>query len=259
MNTNLNGKIVLVTGGAGNIGAVSSKSFAKQGSKVIIHYNKSKENAEKIATDIKGTAMGADLTNSTESKELFSKIIKKEGRIDVCISNAGNYPKEFAPIWEIEEERWNHTISTNLSLTYNTAREFLKHASETKKGALILIGSTAGIYGEAGHADYAAAKGAITSGLLKTLKNDAAQIGNEVRVNAVAPGWTVSEKRLEKGLDQKRVDRIISTMSLKKLATPEDVANSIIILASDSLSGHTTGQVVEIAGGMEGRLITGTR
>ena len=146
-----------------------------------------------------------------------------------------------------------------MSLTYNTAREFLKHASETKKGALILIGSTAGIYGEAGHADYAAAKGAITSGLLKTLKNDAAQIGDEVRVNAVAPGWTVSEKRLEKGLDQKRVDRIVSTMSLKKLAKPEDVANSAIILASDLISGHITGQVVEIAGGMEGRLVAGTK
>ena len=180
-------------------------------------------------------------------------------QIDVCVANAGNYPKGFAPLWEIESDRWNNTVTTNLSLTYNTARDFLKHASETKKGSLVLIGSTAGIYGEAGHADYAAAKGAITSGLLRTLKNDAAQIGNGVRVNAIAPGWTVSQKRIDEGLDQKRVDRIVSTMSLKKLAKPEDVANSTVILASDSLSGHITGQVIEIAGGMEGRLVAGTK
>ena len=164
MNTELNGKVVLVTGGAGGIGSVISKSFAEQGAKVIVHYNSSKDNAEKIAKEIGGVSMNADLTDSAQSKELFNNIIEKEGKIDVCVANAGNYPKEFAPLWEIESDRWENTVSTNLSLTYNTAREFLKHASETKKGSLVLIGSTAGIYGEAGHADYAAAKGAITSG-----------------------------------------------------------------------------------------------
>ncbi|MFL2926944.1 MAG: SDR family NAD(P)-dependent oxidoreductase, partial [Candidatus Poseidoniales archaeon] len=217
------------------------------------------ENAEKISKEIDGLAVNADLTDSKQTKELFKHIIEKEGKIDVCIANAGKYPKDYAPLWEIESSRWDNTISTNLSLTYNTSRYFLKHVAQTKNGALVLIGSTAGIYGEAGHADYAAAKGAITSGLLRTLKNDAAQIGNGVRVNAIAPGWTVSQKRIDEGIDQSRVKRITSTMSLKKLARPEDVANSAIMLASDSLSGHITGQVIEIAGGMEGRLVTGTK
>ena len=259
MNADLEDKVVLVTGGAGGIGSVISKSFAKQGARVIVHYNHSKDNAEKISTEIDGLAVNADLTNSEQTKELFKNIIEKEGKIDICIANAGKYPKNYAPLWEIKSDRWENTISTNLSLTYNTSRYFLKHASETKKGSLVLIGSTAGIYGEAGHADYAAAKGAITSGLLRTLKNDAAQIGDGVRVNAIAPGWTVSQKRIDEGVDQKRVERITSTMSLKKLAKPEDVANSAIMLASDSLSGHITGQVIEIAGGMEGRLVTGTK
>ena len=259
MNSELNGKIALVTGGAGGIGSVISKSFAAQGARVVIHYNGSKKNAELIAKEINGFAVYADLTDSKQSKELFDHIITREGKIDICIANAGKYPKDYAPLWEIDDNRWNDTLSTNLSLTYNTSRYFLKHASETKKGSLVLIGSTAGIYGEAGHADYAAAKGAITSGLLRTLKNDAAQIGNGVRVNAIAPGWTVSQKRIDEGLDQKRVERITSTMSLKKLAKPEDVANSAIMLASDSLSGHITGQVIEIAGGMEGRIVAGTK
>ena len=259
MNADLEHKVVLVTGGAGGIGSVISKSFAKQGARVIVHYNHSKDNAEKISTEINGLAVNADLTNSEQTKELFKNIIEKEGKIDICIANAGKYPKNYAPLWEIESDRWENTISTNLSLDFNTSKYFLKHVSETKKGSLVLIGSTAGIYGEAGHADYAAAKGAITSGLLRTLKNDAAQIGDGVRVNAIAPGWTVSQKRIDEGVDQKRVERITSTMSLKKLAKPEDVANSAIMLASDSLSGHITGQVIEIAGGMEGRLVTGTK
>ena len=259
MNSDLEGKVVLVTGGAGGIGSVISKSFAEQGAKVIIHYNNSKENAEKISKEINGFAVNADLTDSKQTKELFNRIIQKEGKIDICIANAGKYPKDYAPLWEIESDRWNNTVSTNLSLTYNTSRYFLKHAAETKKGSLVLIGSTAGLYGEAGHADYAAAKGAITSGLLRTMKNDAALIGNGDRVNAIAPGWTVSQKKIDEGLDQTRVNRITSTMSLKKLAKPEDVANSAIMLASDSLSGHITGQVIEIAGGMEGRQIAGTK
>ena len=259
MNSDLEGKVVLVTGGAGGIGSVISKSFAEQGAKVIVHYNDSKENAEKISNEINGFAVNADLTDSEQTKELFNGIIQKEGKIDICIANAGKYPKDYAPLWEIDSDRWNNTISTNLSLTYNTSHYFLKHAAETKKGSLVLIGSTAGLYGEAGHADYAAAKGAITSGLLRTMKNDAAQIGNGVRVNAIAPGWTVSQKKIDEGLDQTRVNRITSTMSLKKLAKPEDVANSAIMLASDSLSGHITGQVIEIAGGMEGRQIAGTK
>ena len=259
MNSDLEGKVVLVTGGAGGIGSVISKSFAEQGAKVIVHYNHSKENAEKISKEINGFAVNADLTDSEQTKELFNSTIQREGKIDICIANAGKYPKDYAPLWEIESDRWNNTVSTNLSLTYNTSRYFLKHAAETKKGSLVLIGSTAGLYGEAGHADYAAAKGAITSGLLRTMKNDAALIGNGVRVNAIAPGWTVSQKKIDEGLDQTRVNRITSTMSLKKLAKPEDVANSAIMLASDSLSGHITGQVIEIAGGMEGRQIAGTK
>ena len=259
MNSDLEDKVVLVTGGAGGIGSVISKSFAEQGAKVTVHYNDSKENAEKISKEINGFAVNADLTDSEQTKELFNSIIQREGKIDICIANAGKYPKDYAPLWEIESDRWNNTVSTNLSLTYNTSRYFLKHAAETKKGSLVLIGSTAGLYGEAGHADYAAAKGAITSGLLRTMKNDAALIGNGVRVNAIAPGWTVSQKKIDEGLDQTRVNRITSTMSLKKLAKPEDVANSAIMLASDSLSGHITGQVIEIAGGMEGRQIAGTK
>ena len=80
-----------------------------------------------------------------------------------------------------------------------------------------------------------------------------------MRVNAIAPGWTLTEKKINEGLNEKHVEKVVSTMALKKLAKPEDIANSAVMLASDKLSNHITGQVIEIAGGMEGRLVAGTK
>jgi 3-oxoacyl-[acyl-carrier protein] reductase len=118
----------------------------------------------------------------------------------------------------------------------------------------VLIGSTAGIFGEAGHADYAAAKSGILGGLLLSLKNEVARIAPSARVNAVAPGWTVSP--MTRGLlAEDRVRRITMTMPLRKVASAEDVASQVVLLASDTVSGHVTGQVIVVAGGMEGRVL----
>jgi 3-oxoacyl-[acyl-carrier protein] reductase len=110
------------------------------------------------------------------------------------------------------------------------------------------------VFGEAGHADYAAAKSAVTGGFLLSLKNELARIAPLGRVNAVAPGWT--ESPMTRGLvDPERVQAISRTMALRKVAQPEDIAAQVVVLASDTLSGHVTGQVVTVAGGMEGRTI----
>ena len=131
---------------------------------------------------------------------------------------------------------------------------FLRSVRETGHGSLVLVGSTAGLFGEAGHADYAAAKSAILQGLLLSLKNEVVRIAPFARVNAVAPGWT--ESPMTRGLvDDDAVRQISRTMALRKVARPEDVARQVVILASDELSGHVTGQVVTIAGGMEGRVV----
>ena len=116
------------------------------------------------------------------------------------------------------------------------------------------MGSTAGIFGEAGHADYAAAKSAILGGLLLSLKNEIVRVAPLGRVNAVAPGWT--ESPMTRGhVDPDRVRAVSRTMALRKVAQPEDVAAQVVVLASDTLSGHVTGQVVVVAGGMEGRTV----
>ena len=254
METGLSDSVVLVTGGAGGIGESICRAFASEGAKVIVHYHESSENADKIANEIDGFSIKADLRDSNQALALIDTIVENFGKLDICIANAGYYPSESKPIWDIDEERWNQTISSNLDVAVNTARGFLREASRTRSGSLVFVGSTAGIYGESGHSDYAAAKGAITSGLLMSVKNDVSILGN-VRVNAIAPGWTITPKKIDQGINDDLVKKATATMSLKKLATPEDVANAVISISSDLISGHITGQIIEVAGGMEGRLV----
>ncbi|HEU5264305.1 MAG TPA: SDR family oxidoreductase, partial [Gaiellaceae bacterium] len=131
---------------------------------------------------------------------------------------------------------------------------FLKEVERNGHGSLVLVGSTAGVFGEAGHADYAAAKSAVLGGLLLSLKNEIVRIAPTGRVNAVAPGWT--ESPMTRGfVDEDSVRAVTRTMALRKVAQPEDVAAQVVALASDVVSGHVSGQVVVIAGGMEGRTV----
>lgn len=246
---------MLVTGGAGGIGTAVVRAFAAEGARVAIHYRSSEAGAKALAEEVDGAAIPADLTVEEEADRLVPAAVEALGRLDVVVANAGFWPRQDQPVWEVPLDRWNATLASNLTATFLTARGFLRHASETGSGSLVMIGSTAGIFGEAGHADYAAAKGAIVTGLLLSLKNEAARIGNGVRVNVVAPGWTVTPMIGDKGLDADHVARVTSTMSLKKLGAPEDVAAAVVMLASDRISGHISGQVITVAGGMEGRIV----
>jgi 3-oxoacyl-[acyl-carrier protein] reductase len=255
MDLGLDGRSVLVTGGAGGIGAAITRSFAEEGARVAVHFHTSRDEARTLASEIGGIAIGADLTDEDEVSVLFAAVVDAFGGLDVCVANAGWYPPEDIPIWDLPFERWRAVVDRNLTTVFLTSRSFLAHARGSGRGSLVLTGSTAGIFGEAGHADYAAAKGALTSGLLASLKNEAARISDGIRVNAVAPGWTVTPKRAAAGIDPGHVARATSTMARKQLATPDDVARQVVLLASDVASAHVTGQTIVVAGGMEGRLV----
>jgi 3-oxoacyl-[acyl-carrier protein] reductase len=251
METGLAGKGVLVTGGSGGIGAACVGAFRGEGARVVAHYHQGRERAEAVGAD---AIVGGDLRREDDVERVFTEAREALGRIEVCAAVAGVWPQEDVPVWELSLERWEETLRANLTSAFLTARAFLREVERNRHGSLVLIGSTAGLVGEAGHADYAAAKGALLSGLLLSLKNEITRIAPAARVNAVAPGWT--ESPMTRGhVDPDAVRRMTRTMALRKIAQPEDVARQVVVLASDELSGHVTGQVVVVAGGMEGRTL----
>lgn len=255
MDTGLAGSGVLVTGGAGGIGSAVCRAFAAEGASVAVHYRSSGSAAEGLAQELGGVAVHADLTEEAEADALIPAAVDALGRLDVVVANAGYWPPDDVPLWDLTLDRFDSIVRANLVGAFLTARGFFRHVRTTKAGSLVFVGSTAGIFGEAGHADYAAAKGAVITGLLLSTKNEAARIGPRVRVNAVCPGWTVTPLKEEAGIGQDLIDRATATMALKKLGRTEDVASQIVALASEKVSGHVTGQVVTVAGGMEGRLV----
>ncbi|KFE69424.1 SDR family NAD(P)-dependent oxidoreductase [Hyalangium minutum] len=258
METELRGKGVLVTGGAGGIGSATVRAFAEEGARVAVHYRSNEDKARALATEVGGAAVRADLTSEAEVDALIPEAVKALGRLDVVVANAGHWPSQDEPVWKMSLTRWRQTLAENLDSVFLTCRAFLRHVETTKVGSLVLVSSTAGLFGEAGHSDYAAAKGALASGFVKSLKNELGRIAPMARVNVVCPGWTEVDRNRGKLQDPAFLARVTRTMALRKVGRPEDIARVIVTLASDRISGHVTGEVVTVAGGMEGRVLHDT-
>jgi 3-oxoacyl-[acyl-carrier protein] reductase len=255
VDTDLAGRVVLITGAARGIGAATARAFAGEGARVVVNYLTSRDEAEALAASLPDAiAVQADVSDEGEIDRLFAAVVDRYGRVDVCVCNAAIYSPA-APAVDIDADRFRRIVDTNLVGTFLVARAFLRRVREQGSGNLILIGSTAGIFGEEGQADYAATKAALTGGLLPTLKNEIARLAPLGRVNAVCPGWTETEMAAPALTEPGRLNRITQTMPLRKVAQPDDVAWQVVVLASDRLSGHISGQVVVVAGGMEGRLL----
>ena len=256
MDTGLAGKRVLVTGASGGIGTACARACAEEGCRVLLHFHRGRERVETLSRELGGApVVAADLTSEADADRLFDEARTALGGLDVCAAVAGAWPEADVPVWRLSLERWERTVRLNLTATFLTARGFLREVERNGHGALVMIGSTAGLFGEAGHADYAAAKSALVHGLLLSLKNEVVRVAPLARVNVVCPGWTESPMTRTTLDDPGLVGRVTRTMALRKVAQPEDVARQVVALASDRISGHVTGQVVTVAGGMEGRLL----
>jgi 3-oxoacyl-[acyl-carrier protein] reductase len=256
MDSGLEGKRVLVTGASGGIGSACARAFAEEGCRLVLHYNRVRERVEELASELDDAVVAqADLTREDQAERLFAESRNALGGLDACAAVAGAWPEEDLPLWQLPLARWEETLRANLTATFLTARGFLQEIERNGHGSLVLVGSTAGVFGEAGHADYAAAKSAVSGGLLLSIKNEVVRVAPRARVNAVCPGWTVTPMARRALDDASVLERATRTMALRKAAEPEDVARQVVALASDEISGHVTGQVVLVAGGMEGRLL----
>ncbi len=262
MNSDLAGKVVLITGASGGIGAATARKFAEEGACLILQYRSGRDRAETLRKEQSGAeviSIRADLTKESDVRHLFVTATKRFGRIDTLVANAGSWETRDVPLQEMSLKQWKSTIDGVLTATFLSAREFFRLVAKQKRGNAVLVASTAGVFGEAFHADYAAAKAAMAYGLVRSLKNEISRIAPHTatycggRVNCVCPGWTVVPRNAAKLKDAAVVKKVTSTMALPQIGRPEDMANAIVFLSSDSLARHITGQTLVVAGGMEGR------
>ncbi|KAF4611784.1 hypothetical protein D9613_004000 [Agrocybe pediades] len=259
MDLGLEGVHVLITGASGGIGLETAELFYDQGAIVTAHYNSNFKPLESFV-DSRSQAIKADLTKEEEVEELFKKAILPFGAIQILVINHAISVVEDANLWEMSYDRWKKTIDTNLNSSFLVAREYLKHLKTMspdlkEEACIILIGSTAGKYGEAGHADYAASKSAMMYGLTMSLKNEIVKLAPKGRVNCIGPGWVRTAMATDSLKNPRVKYSALATTPLKKIAEPSDIANQIVLLSSNKISGHVTGQVLMIEGGMEGRLL----
>ncbi len=258
MDLKLNGRTVFLTGGSGGIGRQIARQFSQEGAQVAVHFFTNRDSADSVVTEI-GTdcamAVGGDAADENQMSEAFRMVRERFGRIDVLVACAGLWPVNETPIHQMEIAQWRNTLDNNLTSAFVCCREFLTGvtADSFDDPSIVLIGSTAGLFGEAGHGDYAAAKSGLTFGLMLSLKNEIIRIARNGRVNTVCPGWTVSPMTDRFTGNEDAVRRALSTIALRKVASPRDIANAVLFLSSSSAAGHITGQVLTVSGGMEGR------
>lgn len=264
MNAELRGQVVLITGASGGIGSATARAFAGEGARVILHCHSGRDRATRLAAELGSDSahvLSADLRREAAVKKLFEAAERRFGGVDVLVANAGAWETRDIGLQDMTLRQWEDTLRAVLTSSFLCLREFLRVVARRKRGNAVLVGSTAAVFGEAGHADYAAAKSAMAFGLTRTLKNEIARLAPHTadycggRVNCVCPGWTVVPRNAAKLGDAAVVRKVAATMALPKIARPADIANAILYLASDRLAGHVSGQTVVVAGGMEGRTL----
>jgi 3-oxoacyl-[acyl-carrier protein] reductase len=257
MDAGIRDRSFLITGAAGGIGAETARAFASEGAKLGLHYHRNRAGAEALAKElgVPSLLVQADVSSEADVERMYAETLSAYPRLDGVVVNAGIWITDEVPLHRMTVVQWEKTMATDLTGAFLTCRGFLRHLSEAprEEASIVLVASTAALFGEENHTDYSAAKAAMAYGMTRSLKNEIVRLAPRGRVNCVCPGWVMTPMAAESMADPAAVKRVTATMALRKIATPGDVARAIVFLSSSRLAGHLSGTILPLAGGMEGR------
>lgn len=264
MDLQLEGKVVLITGASGGIGRAMAEAFAAEGAQLALTGQKKIDELDRWLGDQpwreRAIPIAADVTSARQMSAAFERACDRFGRVDACIANAGVWTPEFRLLHQADEQRIMKTIEIDLLGALWTARGFMQSLARTGPrddghgASLVVIGSTAGRFGEKGHAEYSASKAGL-HGLVRSLKNEIVELDPFARVNMIEPGWTVTHMARPALEEPGVIAGVVRTMPLRQLARAADIARAALFLCSPAMSRHVSGETITVAGGMEGRTL----
>lgn len=235
----LNGKVAIITGAARGLGGEMAQLFAKEGAKVIAG------DMMDLTYDVPNVEhYKLNVTDTKNCEELFNYAVEKYGKIDILVNNAGITRDTLTR--KMTDEQWDLVIDVNLKGVFNLTRFVGPHMQSNGGGSIISTSSVVGVFGNIGQANYAATKSGIM-GLTKTWAKEFAMKGGNVRVNCIAPGYTMTD--ILKTVPQDLLDKFATMTMLGRLGQPIEIANAALFLASDE-SSYITGQTLQVDGGM---------
>jgi 3-oxoacyl-[acyl-carrier protein] reductase len=239
--------VAIVTGGSRGIGAAICRRLAADGFDVALSYRSGQEQAEAVAAEcrtagVQALAVRADAASSEDCAAFVSAVLAAFGRIDALVNNAGITRDGLA--MRMSDEQFDSVLSVNLKGSFVMARQVLPSMMKARSGRIVNISSVAGVYGNAGQANYSAAK----AGLIGLTLSLSKEVGSRnITVNAVAPGFI--ETDMTAGLNDKMREAVLPRISLGRFGNPEDVAGTVSFLVSKDAS-YLTGQIIVVSGGL---------
>lgn len=243
----LEGKKALVTGASRGIGREVALELARQGADVAVNFAGSEAKAKEVVDEIKALGRNAfsvqcDVANSESVTGMIKEVIEQFGRVDILVNNAGITRDNL--LMRMKEEEWDSVINTNLKGVFLCTKAVTRQMMKQRSGRIINMASIVGVSGNAGQANYVAAKAGVI-GLTKSTAKELASRG--ITVNAIAPGFISTDMTEE--LNDEVQKAMLSQIPLARFGDPKDVASVASFLASDA-SGYMTGQTLHVDGGM---------
>ena len=243
----LENKIAVVTGAGRGIGRGIALALAREGAMVVVNYNGSKERAEEVVRTIeeaggKAAAIQCNISDFEAAKEFFANVVKEYGKIDILVNNAGITKDNL--MMKMSEEEFQSVIQTNLAGTFHGVKFVTRPMMKQRQGRIINIASVSGVIGNMGQANYSASKAGVI-GLTKAAAKELAS--RNITVNAVAPGFVATE--MTDVLSDSVKEAAVATIPLGRFVEVEDIAETVVFLASDKAK-YITGQVICVDGGI---------